>query len=203
VNQSTLVWPISLVTNASPPVIRGPGADDLSAIMWDDLPRTPAEVAAITGKAHSTGASRVGQLTAADWVKPVSRALSTVGRRAARLVQRLWRTVEEAVSQAGRDIGEVLAACVSMLNPSMLNPSMIVIGGSPADAGEHLLAGIREVVYSRSIPMAPQRLRVVQARTRGQAGILGASRLAADLVTRPSGVDLLVNTLPASTSSSA
>jgi len=104
----------------------------------------------------------------------------------------------QAVRQAGRDIGDVLAACVSMLNPSV-----IVIGGSLADAGEHLLAGIREVVYRRSLPLASQRLRVVETRTRGQAGILGASRLAADLVMRPSAVDLLVSAIPTSTSSSA
>ncbi|MGO3510324.1 MAG: ROK family protein [Glutamicibacter arilaitensis] len=47
-----------------------------------------------------------------------------------------------AVRQAGRDLGEVLAASVSLLNPSL-----IVVGGRISAAGEHLLAGIREVVY--------------------------------------------------------
>ena len=51
--------------------------------------------------------------------------------------------------QAGRDIGEVLPPCVSLLNPSV-----IVIGGSLGQAGEHLLAGVREVVYRRSLPLA-------------------------------------------------
>jgi predicted NBD/HSP70 family sugar kinase len=64
------------------------------------------------------------------------------------------------VRQAGRDIGEVLAAAVSLFNPSV-----IVIGGSLAQAGEHLIAGVREVVYKRSLPLATQDLRIVQSRT--------------------------------------
>src|SRR5690606_5163405 len=48
-------------------------------------------------------------------------------------------TAARTVREAGRTIGSVLAACVSMLNPSV-----IVIGGNLAEAGEHLLAGIRE-----------------------------------------------------------
>ncbi|PPG05554.1 sugar kinase [Pseudoclavibacter sp. RFBI5] len=89
-----------------------------------------------------------------------------------------------ALRQAGRDVGTVLAACVSMLNPSM-----IVIGGSIAEAGEQLMAGIREVVYSRSLPLATQHLRVVASRARGDAAILGASALAIDHVLSADAID--------------
>lgn len=82
------------------------------------------------------------------------------------------RGAVQAVRQAGRDIGAVLAGCVNMLNPSV-----IVIGGVVAAVGEHLLAGIRESVYSRSLPLATQHLRIVSSRTEGRAGILGASAL--------------------------
>ena len=58
--------------------------------------------------------------------------------------------------QAGRDIGEVLATCVSLLNPSV-----IAIGGSLAQAGESLIAGVREVVYGRSLPLATGELQIV------------------------------------------
>ena len=102
----------------------------------------------------------------------------------------------QAVRQAGREIGEVLAACVCMLNPNM-----IVVGGSLSDAGEHLLAGIREVVYSHSLPLASRHLRVVATKTKGQAGIFGASSLATDRFLQPSAVDSLVNALPGSASS--
>ncbi len=92
-----------------------------------------------------------------------------------------------AVRQAGRDIGSVLAACVSMLNPSL-----VVIGGIVADAGEHLIAGIREVVYQRSLPLATQHLRIVTSQTRGEAGILGASAMAVDHVLSPVAIDAFV-----------
>ncbi|GAA1825110.1 ROK family protein [Nesterenkonia flava] len=77
-----------------------------------------------------------------------------------------------AVRQAGRDVGSVLAGCVNLLNPSV-----IVIGGVVATAGEHLLAGIRETVYSRSLPLATQHLRIVGTQTSGRAGVLGAAAM--------------------------
>jgi len=93
----------------------------------------------------------------------------------------------QAVRQAGRDIGAVLATSVSLLNPSM-----IVIGGILADAGEHIVAGIREVVYQRSLPLATQHLRIVTARTGTQAGVLGASAMAVDQALSSDAVDRLV-----------
>lgn len=92
-----------------------------------------------------------------------------------------------AVREAGRDIGRVLATCVSILNPSV-----IVVGGIVAEAGEHLLAGIREVVYRRSLPLATEHLRIVTTRTKGRAGVLGASVMAADHVLSPSAMDALL-----------
>ncbi|MDO9354906.1 MAG: ROK family protein, partial [Solirubrobacteraceae bacterium] len=70
----------------------------------------------------------------------------------------------EATRQAGRDVGEVLATVVNLLNPSI-----IVLGGSIARAGEHLLAGVREVVYRRSIPLATQHLAIVQSQAGDRA----------------------------------
>jgi len=93
----------------------------------------------------------------------------------------------QAVRQAGREIGAVLATSVSLLNPSM-----IVIGGILADAGEHIVAGIREVVYQRSLPLATQHLRIVTARTGAQAGVLGASAMAVDQALSSEAVDRMV-----------
>jgi hypothetical protein len=61
-----------------------------------------------------------------------------------------------------------------------------------ADAGEHLLAGIREVVYSRSLPLATEHLRIVTARTKGRAGVLGASSMAAEHVLSTAAMDALL-----------
>jgi len=74
----------------------------------------------------------------------------------------------------------------------MLNPSMIVIGGVLAEAGEHLLAGIREVVYRRSLPLATQHLRIVASQTKGRAGVLGASAMAAEHFLSSEAIDNLV-----------
>ncbi len=96
-------------------------------------------------------------------------------------------TATAAVREAGRALGEVLAACVSMLNPSV-----IVVGGNLAEAGEHLLAGIREVVYRRSLPLATQHLRIVASRAQGRAGILGASTMAIEHVLAGDALDAII-----------
>ena len=76
------------------------------------------------------------------------------------------------IRQAGREIGTVLAAAVSLLNPSV-----IVIGGSLSQAGDSLLAGIREAIYARSLPLATTDLRVVTARSGQDAALRGAATL--------------------------
>lgn len=89
----------------------------------------------------------------------------------------------QAVRQAGRDIGEILATSVSLLNPSV-----IAIGGSMARVGEHLIAGIREVVYSRSMPLATEQLIITQSAAGAQAAVLGAATLAAEHALSPIGI---------------
>ncbi|MEV7621238.1 ROK family protein [Microbacterium sp. NPDC089321] len=93
----------------------------------------------------------------------------------------------DATRQAGREVGEVLATVVNLLNPSI-----IVLGGSVARAGEHLLAGVREVVYRRSIPLATQHLAIVQTQAGERAGVLGAAIMVAREVLSPANVDALV-----------
>ena len=61
-----------------------------------------------------------------------------------------------------------------------------------AEAGEHLLAGIREIVYQRSLPLATQHLRIVGSVTGPDAGVIGASVMAIDHVLAPEAVDALV-----------
>ena len=89
-----------------------------------------------------------------------------------------------ALRQAGRDIGEVLATCVNLLNPSV-----IVIGGSIAAAGEHVMAGVREVVYRRSPPLATTNLRIVLSRAGDRAAVMGASQLVSQHVLSPAGIE--------------
>ena len=97
----------------------------------------------------------------------------------------------QAVRQAGRDVGEVLTTCVSLINPSV-----IVIGGSLSRAGEHLLAGVREVVYSRSMPLASQQLTIDQSIVGRDAGVIGAGVLGANYLLSPEVVDRLISEAP-------
>ncbi|WP_136612027.1 ROK family transcriptional regulator [Sinomonas albida] len=100
----------------------------------------------------------------------------------------------QALRQAGRDIGEVLATCVNLLNPSV-----IVIGGSMAAAGEHVMAGVREVVYHRSPPLATTNLRIVLSRAGERAAVMGASQLVSQHILSPAGIEATLAARVAST----
>jgi predicted NBD/HSP70 family sugar kinase len=90
----------------------------------------------------------------------------------------------QALRQAGRDVGDVLATVVNLLNPSV-----IVVGGSLGQAGEHLMAGVREVVYRRSLPLATTHLRIGLSIAGGQAAVLGASRMVTQHVLSPTVIE--------------
>jgi len=102
-------------------------------------------------------------------------------------------TASSAVRDAGRQIGEVLATCVSLFNPTL-----IVIGGIMSEAGNHLLAGIREVVYRRSLPLATQQLRIATTEMGSRAGIYGASVMAAEQVLSVNAIEAAINSATAS-----
>jgi len=103
-------------------------------------------------------------------------------------VVRLVRNGEtEAVSlmrRAGRIVGHAVANAVSFFNPSL-----VVIGGQYARADEPLLAGIREVVYQRSLPLATKHLQIAVSPLGAGAGVIGLSRLLAGHVLAPAAVD--------------
>jgi predicted NBD/HSP70 family sugar kinase len=96
----------------------------------------------------------------------------------------------QAVRQAGRDIGEVLTTCVSLINPST-----IVIGGSLSAAGEFLIAGVREAIYTRATPFATQHLEITRSRIGADAAIAGAGVLAIEHALSNERVDAMVASL--------
>lgn len=100
------------------------------------------------------------------------------------------RLAGELTRQAGREIGEALSAVVNILNPEA-----IILGGSLSRAGEHLLAGVREIVYGRSIPLATQQLSIVVSTAPDTAGAIGAALMVIDDELSP----LAVNRLAART----
>jgi predicted NBD/HSP70 family sugar kinase len=91
------------------------------------------------------------------------------------------------VRDAGRQIGEVLAATVSLLNPAV-----VVIGGRVSRAHEQLLAGMREVVYQRSLPLATRHLQVVRSQLGTRAGIVGAAALVLQHILSAESIDAAI-----------
>ncbi|MGI9155040.1 MAG: ROK family protein [Marmoricola sp.] len=87
-------------------------------------------------------------------------------------------TTVRLVRDAGRILGASLATAVSLLNPSA-----VVLGGQIAAAsGEHLLAGLRERIYARSLPLATRDLPIKVSTLWPNAGVHGLARGIADTV---------------------
>jgi predicted NBD/HSP70 family sugar kinase len=94
----------------------------------------------------------------------------------------------QAVRDAGRDVGEVLAECINFFNPGA-----IVIGGDLSEAPQQLLAGVREAAIGRSLPMATRDLRVATTRLGVRAGMIGAAVMVIEHVLAPENVDRAVH----------
>ncbi len=103
------------------------------------------------------------------------------------LVQRREPDAIQRVREAGRVLGEVAADVVSVLNPTK-----IVVGGALARAGEHLVAGMKELIYRRCLPLALDGLGISVALCDEYAGILGAAYLVVDAALAP---DALAETI--------
>ncbi|MEU3063100.1 ROK family transcriptional regulator [Streptomyces subrutilus] len=76
------------------------------------------------------------------------------------------------ITDVGRHIGSGVASLCNLLNPGR-----VVLGGSLADAGELVLAPIRESVGRYAIPSAARQLSVLTGSLGGRAEVLGALAL--------------------------
>ena len=81
----------------------------------------------------------------------------------------------ELLRRAGTLLGTMLAAVISLLNPSVL-----IIGGGLSQAGDFFLAAIREAVHGQAVPLATRDLRIVAARLGSAAGVSGAATMVLD-----------------------
>lgn len=111
--------------------------------------------------------------------------LSAAGTREVAALARSGESeVARLVRDAGRALGEVLAALVNFFNPEV-----IVLGGDLAAAHELVLAGAREVCYQRSTALATRHLDFARSRLGEQAGIVGAAVTAIEAVLDPATID--------------
>jgi len=132
----------------------------------------------------------VGCLEAVSGGAALAQRLSEQGveaetsRDVVRLVKAGDGTATQLVREAGRDLGEVLAGCVNFFNPEV-----IVIGGDVGQASQQLLAGVRETIFQRSLPLATEELRVVPSQLGDGAGVIGAAIMAIEKALAPHAID--------------
>jgi predicted NBD/HSP70 family sugar kinase len=92
-----------------------------------------------------------------------------------------------AIRNAGRQVGEVLASVVNLLNPGV-----ITTWGYLTDAEAPLFAGIREGLYQTALPGSSERLELRRTALGAFAGVRGAAMMVIDEVLAPGAVDRLV-----------
>jgi predicted NBD/HSP70 family sugar kinase len=132
---------------------------------------------------------RCGNVGCVEAIAGGTALLARLGRAAdltelAALAQAGDPEVVTLVREAGRQIGEVIAAAVNLLNPAV-----VVLGGDLAGAYEPLIAGVREVVYRRSTALATRQLRIEPSRLGDEAGLLGCATLVLDHILAPEAID--------------
>jgi glucokinase-like ROK family protein len=76
----------------------------------------------------------------------------------------------EAFERAGHYIGRTLAKLVNFYNPAL-----IILGGGVTNAGDLLLAAVRQAIYSGSSPLATRDLRISRAVLGDNGGLYGAA----------------------------
>lgn len=137
-------------------------------------------------EAVAGGGALARQLTEAGHDTPDARAVARLARNGS-------PDALAAVRAAGRTIGKVLATTVNLLNPSM-----IILGGDLADAGDNLLAGVREVVYNRATTLGTTEL-ILRAGSLGDlAGVRGGAAMILDHVLAPHQIDAVLTSRAAS-----
>ncbi|WP_210338812.1 ROK family transcriptional regulator [Devosia rhizoryzae] len=82
-----------------------------------------------------------------------------------------------ALREAGRHIGEAITGLVVGLAPDIIS-----VGGNIAQVGDHVIAGIRETLSTRTPPAISSHLRIMGAPEHNRTGVKGATELALDLL---------------------
>lgn len=82
------------------------------------------------------------------------------------------------MKETGTYLGIALASYVNILNPEI-----IVIGGGIANAGGLLLKPAKEEMMKRAYPLPARNVKVVRAKLRNDAGIIGSASIAVNSLT--------------------
>lgn len=132
--------------------------------------------------------------TAARYVLPLLRPSHGPDLTMERVVQ-LAREGDPGCRRVIGDVGRHIGSGVANLC-NLLNPSRVVLGGSLAEAGELVLAPIRDSVSRYAIPSAGRQLSVLPGALGARAEVLGALAL---VLSEMGDSTLLESTLPTAT----
>ncbi|MFD9876182.1 ROK family transcriptional regulator [[Kitasatospora] papulosa] len=132
--------------------------------------------------------------TAARYVLPLLKPSHGSDLTMERMVQ-LAREGDPGCRRVIGDVGRHIGSGVANLC-NLLNPSRVVLGGSLAEAGELVLAPIRDSVSRYAIPSAARQLSVLPGALGGRAEVPGALAL---VLSEMGDSTLLESTLPAAT----
>lgn len=88
---------------------------------------------------------------------------------------------------AAKEIGELIAMQVHAFNPAS-----IILGGSMTRISDHLLAGVRAVVFQRALPLATRSLVIENSVLGEYAGIIGAVILGVEQALSADGIARLM-----------
>jgi predicted NBD/HSP70 family sugar kinase len=91
---------------------------------------------------------------------------------------------KQLLRESGRQLGEVLAVAINLLNPQA-----VVLGGDMAAAFDVYAAGVRESVYARASALATRDLQFLPSTFGDRAGLVGCASMALDQVLNPAAVD--------------
>ncbi|MEU2558518.1 ROK family protein [Streptomyces longispororuber] len=151
------------------------GAGDIGHIR---VPWVPGSAAALCKcgaygclAAVASGRALAGRLTAAG--VPAASGSDVAGLLAAGHPE-----AARLAREAGRQVGEVLATVVTLLNPGVL-----MIAGDLA--GTPFLTGVRELLYQRALPRSTAHLEIVTSRLGDRAGLAGAAALVVEHLYAP------------------
>ena len=88
------------------------------------------------------------------------------------------------VRESGRQIGEVLAGAVNLLNPEVL-----VVGGDMSKAYDTFVAGLRETVYGNATALVTRELEIRPSTYGEESGVIGSAAMILDHVLSARAVD--------------
>ena len=93
----------------------------------------------------------------------------------------------QAVRGAGRQIGEVMAAAINLLNPDV-----IAVWGYLVDTGDQFLAGMQEAIYKTALPASARAVSLARPPHGDDAGLRGAALTVIDSTLSPEAIDAFV-----------